>query len=59
MGGEGGGQPEGGYTFHKDTDSSVVISLSDRNEYNSHHRLRQSLAAIWHHTPTHLLVNVT
>ena len=46
------GQPEEGYNFHKDTDSSAVISLSDRNEYNSQHRLRQSLAAVWYHTPT-------
>ena len=29
-----GGQLEVGYTFHKDTDSNVLSSSSDRNEYN-------------------------
>lgn len=32
-----GGQPEVGYIFHKNTDSSFVSSLGDRNEYNSQH----------------------
>ena len=52
----GGKQLEAGYTFHKDTDSSAVSSLSDRNKYNSQHRPRQLLAAVW---PIHTLVNVT
>lgn len=41
-----GGQLEAGYAFHKDIESNVVSSLSDRNEYNSQHRLRESLAAV-------------
>ena len=28
------GQPQAGYTFHKDTDSSAVHSLRYKNEYN-------------------------
>ena len=28
-----GGQPEAGYTFHKDTGSSTVSSLSNRNKH--------------------------
>ena len=45
-----GGQLEASYTFYKDTDSSVVSSLSDRNRYNSENKPRQSLGATWHHT---------
>ena len=44
------GQPEPGYTSHYDTDSSAVSSISDRNRHNPQDRVRQSLAAIWHHT---------
>ena len=34
------------YTFHKNTDSNAVSSLTNRNEYNSHYKPRWSLAAI-------------
>ena len=48
------GQPEIDYSFHKDTDSSAVSSLSDRNAYSLQHSLRWLLAcaaaAVWHHT---------
>ena len=43
------GQLEVDYTFYKDTDSSVVSSLSYRNKYNSQHRPRLSLGAAWHY----------
>ena len=47
-----GGQPEVGYTFHKDTGSRAMSSLSDRSEYNSQHRpYWQQLGA------THIFVN--
>ena len=35
-----GGQLKAGYTFYKDTGSSAMPSLSDRNEYNLQHRVR-------------------
>ena len=41
--------PKVGYTFHWDTDSSAVSSVSDRNRLNQQDKLRQSLAAVWHH----------
>ena len=41
-----GGQPKAGYTFHYDTGSSAVSSLSDRNRLNPQGKLRQSLAAV-------------
>ena len=41
---------EGGYTFHQDTDSSGVSSVSDRNRLNSWDKSRQSLAAFWCHS---------
>ena len=47
-----GEQSEVGYSFHKDANSSVVSSLSNRNKYNSHHRPRQSLTAVWYHKRT-------
>ena len=43
VGGQGGGQLEAGYAFHKDTNSSVVSLLSNRNKhilYNSEHSPR-------------------
>ena len=53
MGGGGlaeGGHPEAGYTFHKDTDSSAVSLISDRNRHNPQDRTRQLI--------THILINV-
>ena len=49
VGGEKVGQLEAACTFHKDTDSSAVSSLSDRSKYNSQHRPRRSLEAVWHY----------
>ena len=46
-----GGQPKAGYTFHQDTDSSAVSSVSDRNRLNPQDMSRQSLAAVWY--PSH------
>ena len=48
--GGGGGEWEagGGQTFHEDTDSSAVCSVSDRKGLNPQDRSRQSLAAVWH-----------
>ena len=37
MDGGGGQAAKVGYTFHKDTDSSAVSSLSNRNKYSSQH----------------------
>ena len=35
-------------SFHEDTDSSAVCSVSDRKGLNPQDRSRQSLAAVWH-----------
>ena len=40
------GHLEAGYTFHKDTGSSAVCSLHDRNKHNSQHRLRYSTGPV-------------
>ena len=38
----------GGNSFHKDTDSNAVSSVSDREGLNAQDRSRQSLAAVWY-----------
>ena len=43
-----GGKPEADQTFHEDTDSSAVCSVTDRKGLNLQDRSRQSLAAVWH-----------
>ena len=47
-----GRKPKAGYSFHQDTDSDAVSSVSDRNKHNPHagYRQRWSLAVLWHHS---------
>ena len=41
------------------TDSNDVYSVTDTNSLNPQDRLRQSLATVWHHTHTPLLIAFT
>ena len=43
-----GGKPEAGLSFHMQTDSSAVSSVSDRKGLNPLDRSTQSLATVWH-----------
>ena len=52
VGGGGGRIAEGGVylPLDKDTNSSTVSSVSDRNKLNPQDKSRQSLVAVWYHS---------